>query len=243
MFVSDRYIEYLKRGIFLDRNFRSEFGLIVDFTIWRDYLALYEYYKMILEVPGTIVEFGTRWGKNMVTLVSFRNIFEPFNKSRTIIGFDTFQGFPSLSEEDKNAYNKDLGDVEEGEFSTLVSNWDEELANLLENQSSLLGWPAEEAFDLIKGDAVETIPKYFAEHPRPISLALFDFDLYEPTKRALENAWPLVNKGSVLVFDQYDYEKWPGETKAVNEFFAEKGIKPNLKRLPFTQFGCYYVVE
>ena len=46
------------------------------------------------------MEFGVRWGQNLVTLSNLRGIYEPFNYSRKIIGFDTFEGFPSVHEKD-----------------------------------------------------------------------------------------------------------------------------------------------
>ena len=41
--------------------------------------------------------------------------------------------------------------------------------------------------ELIKGDATQTIPRFAADHPHlVVSLLFLDFDLYEPTKAALE---------------------------------------------------------
>src|ERR1700730_9808261 len=57
-------------------------------------------YKKIIDVPGVICEFGVQWGATLVELVNLRSIFEPFNHSRTIVGFDTFDGFPAVSAED-----------------------------------------------------------------------------------------------------------------------------------------------
>src|SRR5438309_511656 len=45
-----------------------------------------EIYKNILQVHGVIMEFGVRWGQNLVTLNNLRGIHEPYNYSRKIIG-------------------------------------------------------------------------------------------------------------------------------------------------------------
>ena len=50
----------------------------------------------------TILEFGVHYGTSMSTLTSMRGLFEPYNFQREIIGFDTFDGFASIEEEDKN---------------------------------------------------------------------------------------------------------------------------------------------
>lgn len=60
-----------------------------------------EAYRLILEQPGVIVEFGTWWGQNLVLFENLRAIYEPFNQSRRVIGFDTFKGYPSVKEKDK----------------------------------------------------------------------------------------------------------------------------------------------
>ena len=44
------------------------------------------------------MDFGTRWGNNMALFSIFRGMYEPFNRHRKIIGFDTFSGFPSINE-------------------------------------------------------------------------------------------------------------------------------------------------
>src|ERR1700692_4646122 len=57
-------------------------------------------YKKIIDVQGVVIEFGCRWGQNMALFSSLRGIYEPFNRLRKIIGFDSFEGFPSVSRED-----------------------------------------------------------------------------------------------------------------------------------------------
>ena len=52
-----------------------------------------------------------------------------------------------------------------------------------------------------------------------MSLAIFDFDIYKPTKAALEAIKPHLFKGSVLVFDELADDIFPGETVALREVF------------------------
>ena len=49
-------------------------------------------YSKILDVHGTVMEFGNRWGRNLALFSTLRNVFEPHNYSRRIVGFDTFRG-------------------------------------------------------------------------------------------------------------------------------------------------------
>ena len=50
-------------------------------------------YQNILGKPGSIMEFGVQYGLSLSLLLKLRSIYEPFNYSREIIGFDTFEGF------------------------------------------------------------------------------------------------------------------------------------------------------
>jgi len=97
-------------------------------------------------------------------------------------------------------------------------------------------------YELVRGGAVETIPAYFDRHPETIiSLAIFDFDIYTPTKAALEAVKPRLFKGSVLVFDELCDEIFPGETLALMETFGISGLR--IQRYPMTARISYVVVE
>ena len=50
-----------------------------------------------------------------------------------------------------------------------------------------------------------------------VSLLFLDFDLYEPTKVALDSFLPRMSKGAVLAFDEINSARWPGETQALLE--------------------------
>ena len=57
-------------------------------------------YKLILNKPGVILEFGVLYGHTLSLLGKFRGIYEPYNSARKIVGFDTVSGFA-------NKFNKD----------------------------------------------------------------------------------------------------------------------------------------
>ena len=67
-----------------------------------------------------------------------------------------------------------------------------------------------------------------------MSLAIFDFDIYKPTKVALEAVKPHLVKGSILVFDELCDDIFPGETLALDEVFGLNNCR--IKRLPMTAF-------
>jgi hypothetical protein len=50
-------------------------------------------YKKIIGKSGVICEFGVQWGAGLSTLLNLRGIYEPYNHTRKVFGFDTFEGF------------------------------------------------------------------------------------------------------------------------------------------------------
>ena len=61
-------------------------------------------------------------------------------------------------------------------------------------------------------------------------MAIFDMDIYKPTKDALKAIKPRLTKGSILIFDELNCKEFPGETEALNEVLGLNNIK--LKHYP-----------
>jgi len=184
---------------------------------------------MISNVGGHIVECGVANGNNLMLFAHLSSILEPFAINRKIIGFDTFSGFRSISKKDpKNISERDFSNVSYNNLKKAIDLYD-------------LNRPAGHMnrVELIRGDATKTIKKYVANHPElTISLLYMDFDLYEPTKAALENFLPLIPKGGILAFDQFNYEKFAGETQALKEIADINELE--LKKFSFSPFEVYY---
>jgi len=191
-------------------------------------------YRQILPVHGSIMEFGVRWGQNMALFSTLRGMLEPFNYSRRTIGFDTFEGFPDVDARDGER-------VKAGDYG-VTSDWQAELTAILEFHNGNSPIPHKRKFELVRGDATETLPEYLRRHPETIvALAYFDFDLYRPTKVCLEALLPHLTRGSVLAFDELDCPEFPGETLAVREVLGLSRYA--LRREPNSPLTSYLVVE
>jgi len=229
-------VNALKTTPIPDDELLANLGLYLSSKNLSRILFFYEIYKKIVNTHGIIVEFGVRWGQTLSVLSALRGIFEPFNRHRKIVGFDTFQGFVGLSEKD-GPRNRCV----DGSFS-VPADYEDALDTILNIQEQLNPISHLKKFELVKGDAMETIPWYFEKNPESlISLAIFDFDIYAPTKAALELVQPRLFKGSVLVFDELCDDIFPGETLALIETMGVRNLR--IQRLPMTARVSYMVIE
>ena len=75
----------------------ANLALFLDRSALSHILFMHSLYRRIINVHGIVAEFGVRWGRNLALFTEFRNIDEPYNTTRKVVGFDTFEGFPSVS--------------------------------------------------------------------------------------------------------------------------------------------------
>jgi hypothetical protein len=193
-------------------------------------------YQKILPIHGIIIEFGVRWGQNLVTLNNLRGIYEPFNYGRKLVGFDTFNGFINV---DKKDGNHEI--IKNGAFG-VTENYElylEKLLNAHHNESPLNH--IQKNF-IIKGDAVIQFENYLKEHPETIvAFAYFDFDIYQPTKDCLNLLISKMPKGGIIAFDELLDPQFPGETIAYNEIL--KISKHKLYKNPFGGIQSFIIIE
>lgn len=188
-------------------------------------------FQQVLEVQGSIVECGVHKGNNLVWLYHLACILEPTAFNRKIIGFDTFGGFRSISK-------KDDGVLDESMFSDASYEVLQAAISAHDLNRPLAHMPK---CELVKGDAVQTIPIFKRQHPELIIALLYlDFDIYEPTRVALKELLPLVPKGGIVAFDELNSYKWRGETEALKDVLNLNSIR--LRRFPFDPWPSYFVV-
>ena len=192
----------------------------------------YELYKLVLDVPGDIIECGVYQGNSFTWLANLSVILEPFAINRRIIGFDTFEGFSSI---DSSA---DPADVSSDNFADTSY---EIISRSLENLDTVIPVKKVNRFELVKGDIVTSLPKYVDEHPwMTCAMLILDTDLYRPTFTALKTILPIMPKGAVVVFDEYNYQNFPGETQAVRELLDLNKLQ--VKKFSYESCTAYAVI-
>lgn len=189
-------------------------------------IAHYELYKSIKHLSGAIVECGVYKGVSLIRFAMFRNLFEKQIK-RKIVAFDTFETFPETQFEKDIPLRQNF--IDEGGDQSIGKS---QLLKILQDKK------CNEFVELIEGNICETIPEFVSNNPdQKIALLNLDVDVYEPSVVILECLFPLLVKGGILILD--DYGTFPGETKAVDDYFKGQSIK--IQKFPFCKTPRYLI--
>ena len=203
------------------------------------FLAHHQLFLQTLEVPGDIAELGVFRGAGLFTWANMLESYCIGDRTKIVYGFDNWQGFREFTPQDGAAIpeaHKQLGDFSPEPF------WAElQSAIQIFDQDRFI--PGKARIQLVRGQIEEEVPAFLNRNPGiRFSLIHFDCDLYKPTRIALEHLWPRLSRGGLMLFDEYAIADWPGETAAVDEFFADKpGIQ--IKTLNWTNTPAGYVVK
>lgn len=190
-------------------EYENNFYLSCDNSRLGKVITHYELFKQAIDKQGAIVECGVFKGTSLVRFAGFRELLDK-EQGRKIVAFDTFGDFPGTDfTPDKRLRNKLIADAGSQSIST------SQLMDVLCHKESGVG------VELVAGDINQTVPDYVRSNPGlRIALLNIDVDIYEPTVTILKYLYPLVVSGGIVMLD--DYGVFPGETKAVDEYFNGK---------------------
>jgi len=202
-------------------------------------MAHYELFKLTTELPGHYLDFGVYFGRSYFTWHKYLELLTPTATHKKVFGFDTFSGFPDLAEEDGV---EDLS-VQKSAGGLNATSFLEELRLLIDLHNNDGVIPSNRG-SLVIGNIAETLPAWIAENPEVrFCLINIDVDIYEPTSAILNNCWDRLVPGGVLILDEYATSKWPGETRAWDEFAAKQKVSLPVKKFPWANAPGGYVVK
>ena len=203
--LSKKFLENYNKSKNLS-SFNLEFFLFLELSL--DYLFKRN------RIEGDIVECGVFKGANCRFICDYLKSINYENIN--IFLYDTFEGMPCASSNDINIFTK-----KNYNFYLKKMQKNNEVDNFykyenIENVKKLLFQTNynKNKIHFIKGLVEETIPKTI---PNKISLLILDTDYYDSTKHELQHLYPLVEKGGIIIID--DYGTWSGVKKAVDEYF------------------------
>ncbi len=204
----------------------NNFHFHCDTSRYQKLLARAEFIKTITEIPGDIIDAGVFKGISTIQFAHLLEIYQPHSRTK-VIAFDTFENaFPHMRGDETKAATDHEKIFKGDTFENLETSL--KRLNLIHR------------VQLIRGDVVQTIPKYFIDNPGVrVSLIHCDLDVYQPTLSVLQTAWPKLSIGGLAVFDEYAEAQW-GESDAVDEFFKTLEKRPMLKQLSFATTPTAY---
>ncbi len=187
-------------------------------SIHQDGSTLQQYFlyaaKLIDKIEGSFIEAGFGNGASASMFVGLMN--KNLITKRNIWLYDSFEGFPQPSPEDKSVRNP-----QKGEWKRSI----QPALDIKKYASQNLSTEVE----VIKGYFEETIPTSYGSEP--IAMLHLDCDLYNSYKVCLEGLYDKVAPGGLILFDDYrlvgdaDFDAWPGASKAVDNFFKKIDIQ------------------
>jgi hypothetical protein len=183
-------------------------------------------------IPGAFVECGVwRGGSALAMILTLQDLGVA---DRDIYLYDTFDGMTAPTA-------RDVSDLEGSALEAwrLADRdgrraWDQFFGADVFNEEAVrallatTGYPADR-LRFVRGSVEETLP---ANAPDELALLRLDTDWYESTHHELIHLFPRLQRGGVLIID--DYGHWRGARQAVDEYFASEHPSVLLSRVDYT---------
>lgn len=170
----------------------------------------YELIKKYKNIKGDIFEFGIFKGTSLIRTLHFVK-FLKLNKK--VYGFDAFGNFPkknlTINSDKKFSKTHDAGSP----------GLSDKTINKILKKKKLLN------YKLIKGNVLNTLKPFLKKYNSRISMLFMDLDVYDPTIFVLNNLYARLNKGGVIICDNFNIVE--GETLAFMEFVKLNKLKIN----------------
>jgi len=218
-----KYLKEMKDILKYDKYYKKykEFTMMPQAN-YIDCLALLSRFK---NIEGCVVECGV-WRGGMSA-----GIAEVMGKERDYYLFDSYEGLPPATEIDGKAamdWQKNTNDP--GYFDNCKAE--------MEWAQKAMAKSGAKNVKLVKGWFQDTTPGY--KFDKPIAVLRLDGDWYDSILVCLENLFPKVAKGGVIMID--DYYVWEGASKAIHEYLA-KNKRPERLTNMWHLSGCYLIKQ
>ncbi len=215
---------------------RWEFGALdIHYPNSSTLKEYFELIPMLESIPGNILELGVARGRSLITTGL---ILESLNSSKSVLGLDSFHGFPEYFPEDdfenfeslkdSNAISAEHfervlrnaahvkargGDVHPSRISSSL-DFSNTSIEYVQSRIDYLGLKGR--ISLRIGDFSVDIDKLIKGEK--ISLVLLDSDLFKSYANTLPALWNQLSPGGFIYLDEYYSLKFPGPRLAVNTF-------------------------
>lgn len=223
--IKKRFIWNNLRGLFIYPIIKkiSDYSKLPYDALWQVYDLVNRLDKQNIE--GALVEMGC-WKGGCGSLMSWTTKKNGSNRITWL--FDSFEGLPELSEEDREWAEKSNLKIKDGQTRELKSIGyykvnEESVKEALDKLGSknntrvVAGW-----FQDVLPDLKQEIGK--------IALLRLDGDIYESTKYCMDELYDLVTPGGYVVIDDFGLN---GCRRALYEYFYNKNVSPYIQYAPY----------
>jgi len=170
-------------------------------------------------IPGAFVECGVWRGGSV--MVAANELLRLGRTDRDLWLYDTFSGMTEPTEYDTTVDGRD-GRIwfaaEQANPERGSSGVTGVPLSVVRGNVESTGYPRER-LHFVEGPVEETLHK---QYPEQVALLRLDTDFYESTRAELEQLYPRLLPGGILILDDYGY--WQGAKRAVDEFFAGRSL-------------------
>ena len=180
-------------------------------------------------ISGSYVECGVWKGGSCMMIAN--TLMQLNALSEEIWLYDTFSGMTNPTNEDieieTNLKGMELLD-NINKSTDKLNMWAYAPKDIVIKNMESTGFPTDK-IKYIQGKVEETLIKH---RPSKIALLRLDTDWYQSTKKELEDLYPLLVNGGVLIID--DYGHFEGAKKAVDEYFKQINQYPLMHRIDYS---------
>jgi hypothetical protein len=178
------------------------------------------------KIEGAIVECGVWRGGSMMAVAKTLNSVKDVN--RQLYLYDTYDGMSEPTSDDATFTGKSAKALMIKSDKASSDVWAYSALDTVQQGMNSTGYPVNN-IHYIQGKVEDTIP---GNVPDKIALLRLDTDWYESTKHELIHLFPKLQKGGVLIIDDYGF--WKGSRKATDEYIAETNTQILLCRMDST---------
>ena len=214
--LKDVLLEDGHKGLYKKYN---DFTMIPE-NIFYGNLALC---KKIENVEGSIVECGV-WRGGMSGAMA-----EIIGKNRDYYLFDSFEGLPDAKAIDGKA-------ALDWQSDTKGPIYFDNCAAEIKYAEESMRLSKATNYNIIKGWFSETLPDF--QISNGIALLRLDGDWYDSTMDCLVNLYPKVNKGGMIIID--DYYVWDGCTRATHDYLSKNNLPVRIRQ---SKVGVCYIIK
>jgi hypothetical protein len=204
-----------------EEDFYNQFPCFVSAKTLARFVSFYQCYQMTLGIAGHIAEVGVYRGAVSLFLAKLSLLYEPHSMTQ-VHAFDWFRE-PEASEQEGIDNNPTYYEP-------------------YERIREMIAVQGLQRYVLLhRLNVVTELEQFFIDHSHlQFRIVFLDAGDYDTVARSIREFWPRLTTGGIMIFDQFNHEVAPGETKAIRELLPADAV---IRTFPHGGMPTAYVVK